>query len=430
MKSYVVCGLGFGDEGKGHTVAWLTKTTNASTIIRFNGGPQAAHHVVHKGKTHLFAQFGAGMIVDNRVKTFLSKQMVVQPFNLLREAEVHAQNGIFQPLQRLKVDCDCPVVTVWHKVLNRAREISRGKQRLGSVGIGVGETFHYLRHYPQAAITVGDLVRTQQLPQKIAILYQYVTDILGDLKKNNDLTQFLIKQKPLFNSTDITNLLIQVGQELSHCILWEDERQTFLKEALFSETTILEGAQGALLDYEQGTAPYVTKSKTVCSEATKLLSPYLQTLDVKYIGVSRPYMHRHGPGPLPTEAPQLAPILCDRHNSENEWQGSFRVGWFDTVLANYAKTINPELDYVVLTNMDRLSSIKSLKIGNGYDTGRRLSESFSEFLFRAQPVYEVVPNNNVLISKVEDAYQTPILAISAGEENEWRWDKNQYNRLF
>ncbi len=418
MKTYVVCGLGFGDEGKGHTVAWLTKTRQATTIIRYNGGPQAAHHVVHQGQTHLFAQFGAGMVVSPHVKTLLSQQMVIQPFSLLREAEVHQNNGLPQPLQRLKIDSRCPIVTPWHKLINRAREISRGQRRLGSVGIGVGETFHYQRQFPEQVITAGDLIRPQQLAEKAHRLHRYTIETLQSLPDSAELAQFLSQHTPTFQPTGLIQRLAEVGQTLAPCLLGSAQGDDFLGHTLTSETTILEGAQGTLLDYHFGTRPYVTKTGTRCAEATKLLDPFSHTLAVTYLGVSRPYLHRHGPGPLPTEAPHLLPHLADRHNGPNQWQGPFRVGWFDAVLAGTARDLNPELDYVVVTNLDRLTILPRLKYCTRYASPPAPTETWTDYLFRASPVYETMTHQAV-IPILEAAYRAPILAVSAGEENAW-----------
>lgn len=419
MKTYVICGLGFGDEGKGHVVAWLTRKVKATTIIRYNGGPQAGHNVVCKGEAHLFSQFGSGMAVRDEVKTFLSRQMVIAPFNLLKEAAVHEKQGIPHPLQRISIDHRCPVVTIWHKILNRAREISRGDQRLGTVGIGVGETFDYLREYPDLVITAGDLVHTRYLPDKIDALYQHTVQTLQNLPESTELSQYVAQQEKIMNPDTVTNALTKVGRKLAPCLIWEHQLNDFLERVFSSEVTVLEGAQGTLLDHERGTKPYVTKACTRCSEATRLLRPYLGGLEVMYIGVSRPYAHRHGPGPLPTEERSLGSVLNDRHNVENQWQGKFRVGWFDVVLAAYSRELNPELDHIVITNLDRLSSIKTLKICKAYKNQQRPTEALSEFLFRACPVYENVASLDDLISKIQEAYQAPILAVSAGEENAW-----------
>lgn len=418
MKTYVICGLGFGDEGKGHTVAWLTRKAGATTIIRYNGGPQAGHNVVRDGKRYLFSQFGSGMAMAEKVRAFLSRQMVIAPFNLLREAAAHEKNGISHPLQRISIDCRCPVVTIWHKILNRAGEISRGDQRLGTVGLGVGETFKYLRSYPDLTITAGDLVRAERLSEKVEALYEYIVQALQKLPGSAELSQYMARQADAMNPDIVARALARVGKKLAHCIIWEHQVDEFLEKAL-SSVTVLEGAQGTLLDYELGTKPYVTSSCTRCCEATRLLGPYLRGLDVSYIGVSRPYAHRHGPGPLPTEEAGLESVLCDQHNVESQWQGKFRVGWFDGVLATYARELNPELDYVVVTNLDRLSSMKTLKLCIDYEGQRVPSETFTEFLFRARPVYERMAGVDDLISRIEEVYRAPILAISAGEEGGW-----------
>lgn len=418
MAAYVVCGLGFGDEGKGHTVAWLTEKLQANTIIRYNGGPQAAHNVMHRGRRHLFAQFGAGMAVSPTATTFLSQQMAIAPFNLLKEAEVHAKNGIVEPLERLKIDGRCPVVTLWHKIINRAQEMHRGKQRVGSTGMGVGATLIYQRQHPALTIMAWDMVEPSSLAQKVDALYQYMEQHLQTLADMPAVTRYLEEQAAWLQPQRLMNALTQVGQKLAPCILSASVAESYLESILLASPVLLEGAQGTLLDYAVGTIPHVTQSTPRCCAAAQLLAPYQQQIDVTYIGISRPYTHRHGAGPLPTEFPDLEPYLRDRHNLENRWQGGFRVGWFDAFLADYAQQVNPELDYLVITNLDRLANCPTVFMSSRYRDERSSQESLTDFLWRAEPVYETVPLKDVT-AYVESAYSTPLLAVSAGEENQW-----------
>ena len=139
--AFVVIGLGFGDEGKGSIVDFLVRKFKASHVIRFNGGPQAAHHVVlPDGIEHTFSHFGSGSFNTN-VKTFISKEMVIQPLYLLREAEVLKLKGIKNIMDRIFIDQECFIVTPLHKMIGRILEVSRGQNRHSSTGLGVGQTF-------------------------------------------------------------------------------------------------------------------------------------------------------------------------------------------------------------------------------------------------------------------------------------------------
>jgi adenylosuccinate synthase len=263
-----------------------------------------------------------------------------------------------------------------------------------------------------------DMVDPQALPAKVEALYHYTQEILSQIAGSPGVEDFLATQRTWLDPRRITEKLIEVGQRLAPCILPAEVAEAHLRQCLGTGHVVLEGAQGTLLDVEVGTAPHVTQSITRCSAATQLLQPYLSQVKTTYIGISRPYAHRHGAGPLPTETPELEPYLRDRHNLENPWQGGLRVGWFDTFLARYARQVNPELDYLVLTNLDRLAACQSLSISPGYTTDRHPQETLTNYLFRAQPVYETVALKEVP-AKVAAAYQTPLLAISAGEENAW-----------
>ena len=149
MRNFVLCGMQFGDEGKGSFVDFLSNEFNANWIIRYNGGSQASHTVTTPdGKIHKFSQLGSGMFNEN-AKTFLSSNMVINVDNYFREVEVFCKTtgqSMKDILSRVYIDCNCLVVTPYHKLLNKLRELSLGENRRGSVGTGVSEVA-YLKTY-------------------------------------------------------------------------------------------------------------------------------------------------------------------------------------------------------------------------------------------------------------------------------------------
>ncbi|MEM9818772.1 MAG: adenylosuccinate synthetase, partial [Cyanobacteria bacterium P01_D01_bin.6] len=310
------------------------------------------------------------------------------------------------------------VVTLWHKIINRAQELHRGDRRFGSTGMGVGATFIYARSHPNTTLTAWDLVDHRRLSEKVDALYDYVQEKLQPLAELPKVAQYLNEESAWLDPKRVMDALVKVGQRLAPCILNAEAAEAYLEQCLLSGNTVLEGAQGTLLDYQVGTVPHITQSTTRCCAAAQLLQPYAQQIGITYIGISRPYAHRHGAGPLPTEDSTLEPYLRDRHNLENRWQGGLRVGWFDAELAAYAKQVNPELNYLVITNLDRLATCPSIAIGTRYANQRRSPELLTDFLFRATPIYESVGLKDVT-ARVQAAYETPLLAVSAGEENAW-----------
>jgi adenylosuccinate synthase len=138
-KIYIVGGLHYGDEGKGTTVDFLVKTVGAKAVVRYGGGPQAAHHVVlSNGIWHCFSHYGSGMF-DEKCQTILSKYMLIYPQTLVRETEALQSKHIKDPLKRLKIDLDCYVITPYHQLISRVYELLRSNRK-GSTGLGVGRT--------------------------------------------------------------------------------------------------------------------------------------------------------------------------------------------------------------------------------------------------------------------------------------------------
>ena len=138
MRHTIVFGLGFGDEGKGSIVDALVRRQGFRTVVRFNGGPQAAHHVVlPDGRWHCFAQFCSGML-SPRTQSWLSEFMLVDPLALQKEELALRKLGVQNAFQRLYIDAACVVVTPFHKHLNRLQECLRDQTRHGSCGLGVG----------------------------------------------------------------------------------------------------------------------------------------------------------------------------------------------------------------------------------------------------------------------------------------------------
>jgi adenylosuccinate synthase len=177
----IVVDLGYGDAGKGTIVDWLCARPEQGsgvlagarpprTVVRFNGGAQAAHNVVTRdGRQHTFAQFGSGTFAPG-VRTHLSRFMLVDPLALAAEAAHLAAAGVADALDRLTVDRDALLTTPYHRAANRARELARGTDRHGSCGIGIGETARYSLDYPADAPRAGDCDAPRRLTRKLTLL--------------------------------------------------------------------------------------------------------------------------------------------------------------------------------------------------------------------------------------------------------------------
>lgn len=329
----IVVGLGFGDESKGATVDWLCATNDITAVVRFNGGPQAAHNVVTPdGRHHTFAQFGSGTF--HGVPTYLSKFMLVNPFNLVREAEHLVDLGVEDPLDTVLIDGDALLVTPYHRHANRLREDVRGASRHGSTGQGVGETRAYAIERPDLAPVMSDLYDEQRLAHKLYALLGYYIEEFGfsfmdDLDAPSKLASTYYSMVGMLH-------IVTSGH---------------LDAMLDAGDCVFEGAQGVLLDELVGFNPHTTWTKTTQENARTLLAGR----PAEVYGLTRTYHTRHGAGPFPTEYANNNGY-DEPHNGEGRYQGGWRVGALDLSLLRYAVHVNGGIDHLVVSHVDYLES--------------------------------------------------------------------------
>ena len=378
MNHVIVVDLGYGDAGKGTVVDWLCSRPQAAsrpvrTVVRFNGGAQAAHNVVTAdGRQHTFAQFGAGTLTPG-VRTYLSRFMLVDPLALAGEAAHLASVGVTDALDRVTVDVDALLTTPYHQAANRLRELARGGGRHGSCGMGIGETASYALAHPADAPRAGDCLAPRVLGRKLAALRDQLTGELGPLAA-----------PPLADLCDAyrafaDRVKLADGAELSRL--------------LRAGPAVFEGAQGVLLDEWRGFHPYTTWSTTTFANAEELLAEAGQS--AIRLGVTRCYQVRHGPGPFVTEDEALD--LPDMHNGRNDWQGKFRTGHLDAVTLRYAIEVTGGVDGIALTHLDVAQRHPELRICQSYQGLTRLrpgpprdlayQERLTRTLLDARPVY-------------------------------------------
>ena len=405
----LVAGLGFGDEGKGSVVDYLVRQYNAKLVARYNGGPQAAHHVITpNGTAHCFSQFGSGTFVPN-VRTYLSRFMLVDPLALVIENRVLQDKGVRDALQRLTVDSRCVVVTPFHKIVNRMREIARGEKRYGSTGKGVGEAVSDFETFGDHVLFAGDLTRKDVRKAKLNFIWRAKLDIAEQLlEEHADVPEMQAQFRRLTNiERDIlddtyNSIVTRMGLRIG------DER--VLKEALSGKTPIIfEGAQGVLLDPVYGFWPHVTKTRTTFENAHALLKDVEFGGDITRIGVVRCYATRHGAGPFVTEEPLLTRVahLFDRRNgvdgpeqrflvldygavvahgakskedTRHHWQGDFRIGWFDAVSTRYAIAAAGGIDALAVTNLDVLNTFCGAYVCTSYKVPSVVHEAMQTFV--------------------------------------------------
>ncbi len=362
MRAFLVAGLAFGDEGKGSMVDFLVRHYGAKLVVRYNGGPQAAHNVVTPdGQHHTFSQFGSGSFVPE-CRTLLYKTMLVDPYAMLNEAEVWAKNHPELPglLGRITVDPGCVVITPWHAMANRIKEEALGTARHGSCGLGIGES---------------------RSDQENGLWFQ-VSDIFSDAGTSTRLLAAIKGKKieemrELSNETDYGRKMLRRMKDVDpHELLffyrekWAPRIQLanvmdFLRGS-WHETVVFEGSQGVLIDQDLGFFPYVTWTDCTFGNLRILLACIARyaELEVVKIGVTRAYFVRHGPGPFITETSSHG--YPERYNANGPWQGPVRKGDIDFVALRYALKAIGGVDRLALTHMDSIN-----KYGTQYCDGYR-----------------------------------------------------------
>jgi adenylosuccinate synthase len=437
MKAIILFDLTFGDAGKGSLVDHLARASAAHTVVRFNGGAQAAHTVVlPDGRWHTFSQFSSATFVPG-VRTYLSRFMLFDPAALVGEERHLRGVGVTDALARLTVDADAPVVTPFHKAANRLREVARGAGRHGSCGMGIGETMQDLVEDPGAILRVGDLLDAATTRRKLRHFQEKKRVAMAGLvlPEGGETAEIVARERGLLNDAraveECAALFAQVAGRVE---VAASPRAIFRQEG----TLVFEGAQGVLLDEWYGFHPHTTWSTTTPENARTLLREHDYAGEVQAIGALRAYMTRHGTGPFPTEAAPFAASLQDVHNPTNAWQQHFRTGPLDLVLLQYALDVarkSGPVDALAITCLDRLAHLSRVPVCTGYEgipdalfdrdgrVGTRLKraaapdlafqERLTAALFGARPRLEgVLPMH--LLPWIEDRLSTPVSLVSHG----------------
>ena len=304
----IVIGLGFGDEGKGLTTSYLCSITENPLVIRFNGGHQAGHTVVHNGNRHVFSNFGAGTLQG--VPSFWNKDCTIFPRSIVNEHNTLGEFGDC-PAPILYVHPLCPVTTPYDFHANQLEEDARGTNRHGSVGTGFGKTIQ--RQEDFYTLYAQDLFYPSIVKAKLSNIAKYYGDIRLPSKET------------------IANFML----DIEDCLKIIRIDKSFRDLAMEGFNFICEGAQGVLLDQDFGFFPNVTRSNTTSKNAMELLG--LLKPEIYY--VTRAYGTRHGVGFMSKESSAESLGLKNTENETNvshKYQGDFRVGEIDTEMINYA----------------------------------------------------------------------------------------------
>jgi adenylosuccinate synthase len=410
-RAIITVGLGFGDEGKGATVDFLTRRLEADLVLRYCGGCQAGHNVeLPDGRRHTFSQFGAGTLAaaPHHPRTYLGPNVIIDPLALVREARHLAELGVDDPARLLTIHPRCLVATPWHQMLNRLRELSRGEDRHGSCGQGIGEARSYWLKYGEDAVFAADLRQRDVLRQKLELQRQRTLLELQDFVDRIDAGA--LGDFDLWDAS-AEAVAFDLHQALPASLVIDAAVPEF-------RTAIFEGAQGVLLDEYRGFHPYTTWNTVTAHHAWELVDAMgVDTIAV--LGVTRAYTTRHGEGPLPTFSAELTHRLADVGNPWNRWQGSLRCGWLGLPLLRYAAAAAGPLDGIVVNHLDQVQGA-DCQVCDAYrnvtltvSPAPQLSwqSRLTEELGRAQPVLRPATPDQIVRSLSEIA---PVVITSAG----------------
>jgi adenylosuccinate synthase len=345
LAAWIVVDLGFGDAGKGSVTDFLVRDHGASLVVRHGGGAQAGHTVVTvAGPHHTFSQLGAGTFVPG-VGTHLGPAFLLHPGGLLQEVARLAMVGVPDALARLTVDQRATVITPFQQAAGRLRELQRGAAAHGTCGVGVGEARGDRLHRHDDTLVAGDLRNLAALREPLARQQARKRDELRaalDLDDPRAAPEALLLRDP----TAVARTLEQWAP-LQRALTVLDPGAGRCRIAA-AGTVVFEGAQGVLLDQTHGFRPHTTWCDCTATPARALLAG----LDaaVVTLGVTRAFMIRHGPGPLPTEDR----VLDEPHQDTAGWQGPVRGGPLDLVLLRHALARLGGLDGLAVTHLDRV----------------------------------------------------------------------------
>ena len=393
-KSVVILGAQWGDEGKGKIVDLLTERVGA--VARFQGGHNAGHTLVIGGKKTVLHLIPSGILREG-VACLIGNGVVLSPAALQHEiAELEGQ-GV-EVRSRLKISPATPLIMPYHIAVDQARERASGAKAIGTTGRGIGPA--YEDKVARRSIRVADLMYPSELPDKLRTAVDY---------HNFVLTQWLKAEAVDYAKT--LDDALAFGEYLRPMI---DDVSTLLYDARRNgENILFEGAQGALLDIDHGTYPYVTSSNTTVGGA--LAGTGVGACDIDYVlGICKAYATRVGGGPFPTE---LDDEMGERlRKVGNEFGASTgrprRCGWIDLVALKRATQINA-INGLAITKLDVLDGLPSIKVCIAYEyrgKRRELAPLDADGWAECKPVYLEFPGWEEPTSGVREWNKLPAAA--------------------
>lgn len=419
MANVVVVGSQWGDEGKGKIVDWLS--IRADIVVRFQGGHNAGHTLVINGTTYKLSLLPSGIVRPGKLSV-IGNGVVVDPWALVAEIERLREQGIEISPENLKIAENAVLILPVHQELDAAREGTNSGTKIGTTKRGIGPA--YEDKVGRRAIRMADLLQQDNLQARITDLLQHHNAIRRGLNL------------PEFDGADLLLRLQEIAPKVTDYIspVWR-----LLDTARRRGDRILfEGAQGALLDIDHGTYPFVTSSNTIAGQAAvgSGIGPSALT---HVLGITKAYTTRVGEGPFPTEQDnEVGQRLGERGHEFGTVTGrKRRCGWFDAVLVRQSARTGG-IDGIALTKLDVLDGFDEIKICVGY----KLDGEEIDYLpatareqARVEPIYETLPgwqetsygarswadlpaNAVQYVRYIEELIKTPVTLLSTSPERD------------
>ena len=418
MSNTIICGLQWGDEGKGKTVDYLMET--ADIVARGQGGNNAGHTVIANGQKYVLHLIPSGILWDGKIN-IIGNGVVMDPVNLCKEISSLEDQGVPVTPDKLLISDRAHVVLPYHCELDAAREAALGENKIGTTKRGIGPT------YADKANRIGLRLADFQDEATARKLIDIRLEEANELLSRHGLPTFTTDQILDTVRPAIARLLPHVTNVIPTLHkAWKD-----------GKTILFEGAQGSLLDIDFGTYPFVTSSNTTAGGACTGCGLPPHAVE-RVVGVCKAYTTRVGAGPMPTIDDELSEFFHARGMEFGATTGRPRsCGWLDTVLLRLAVMVNGVTDLAV-TILDGLDQRKTLKICTAYDVEGTLHEfppASRSAWDKAVPVYEEMPgwesdttkarswdelpeNARAYLTRLSELVGAPISYVGNGPERE------------
>lgn len=390
MSTVVVVGTQWGDEGKGKITDYLAES--AEVVARYQGGNNAGHTIIFNGKKYKLHLIPSGIFYEDKV-CVIGNGMVIDPKALVQELEYLHGHGF--STKNLKISNRAHVIMPYHIKLDGVEEESRGQNKIGTTRKGIGPA--YMDKAARIGIRIADLLDREEFERK---LERNLADKNRLLEKMYNTTGFELKEV-LEEYLGYAEIIRQYVTDTS----------VVLNDSIDRGSRVLfEGAQGVMLDIDQGTYPYVTSSNPIAGGVT-IGSGVGPTKIHQVIGVAKAYTTRVGDGPFPTE---LTNEIGDRIREVGAEYGTTtgrprRIGWFDSVVVRHARRVSG-ITGLAITKLDTLSGLDTLRICTAYKYNGEVIESFPaslNILSKCVPVYEELPGWKEDITNVRNINDLP-----------------------